>query len=147
MDSSRRQFLGAIGQVSIGAAATVAGANSAAAATSSSADTSKPTGPKWGMVVDLRKCIGCQACTVACIMENAVPENAFRTHVSVYEVVKEGRDPAMVMLPRLCNHCDEPPCVEVCPVEATLQEGRHRRGAGGCFALRWLRLLRSGLPL
>ncbi|WP_319516235.1 sulfate reduction electron transfer complex DsrMKJOP subunit DsrO [uncultured Cohaesibacter sp.] len=122
MDSSRRQFLGAIGQVSIGAAATVAGANNASAATGSASDGTQTTGPKWGMVVDLRKCIGCQACTVACIMENAVPEDSFRTHVSVYEVVKEGRDPAMVMLPRLCNHCDEPPCVEVCPVEATYKK-------------------------
>ncbi|WP_138468834.1 sulfate reduction electron transfer complex DsrMKJOP subunit DsrO [Poseidonocella sp. HB161398] len=112
MDTTRRGFLGAIGQVSIGAAASVAGADPAAAETGA---------PHWGMVVDLRKCIGCQACTVACIMENAVPEDAFRTHVSVYELVAEGQDPAMVMLPRLCNHCDDPPCVPVCPVGATFK--------------------------
>ena len=120
MDRNRRDFLGAIGQVTIGATATIAGANAAGASTSP-----KPEqGPHWGMVVDLRKCIGCQACTVACILENNVPEDAFRTHVSVYEVLKDGGDPAMVMLPRLCNHCDEPPCVSVCPVQATFkQEG------------------------
>lgn len=122
MDSSRRQFLGSIGQVTIGAAASIAGANSADAASGSATDATDATGPHWGMVIDLRKCIGCQACTVACIMENDVPEDALRTNVSVYEVVKEGRDPAMVMLPRLCNHCDEPPCIPVCPVGATYKK-------------------------
>lgn len=114
MDTTRRGFLGAIGQVTIGAAASVAGA-------SQSAEAAAGQPAHWGMVVDLRKCIGCQACTVACIMENDVPEDAFRTHVSVYELVKDGQDPAMVMLPRLCNHCDDPPCVPVCPVEATFK--------------------------
>ncbi|ATG49272.1 sulfate reduction electron transfer complex DsrMKJOP subunit DsrO [Celeribacter ethanolicus] len=115
MDTTRRGFLGAIGQVTIGAAASVAGAGQSASAAEGEHV------PHWGMVVDLRKCIGCQACTVACIMENAVPEDAFRTHVSVYELVKDGKDPAMVMLPRLCNHCDDPPCLPVCPVEATFK--------------------------
>lgn len=115
MDTTRRGFLGAVGKVTIGAAASVAGASQSAAASEGG-----PV-PHWGMVVDLRKCIGCQACTVACIMENDVPEDAFRTHVSVYELVKDGQDPAMVMLPRLCNHCDDPPCVPVCPVEATFK--------------------------
>lgn len=114
MDTTRRGFLGAIGHVTIGAAASVAGAGQSASAEGTNV-------PHWGMVVDLRKCIGCQACTVACIMENAVPEDAFRTHVSVYELVKDGQDPAMVMLPRLCNHCDDPPCLPVCPVEATFK--------------------------
>jgi tetrathionate reductase subunit B len=118
MDTTRRGFLGAIGKVTIGAAASVAGASQVAEA----AQTDTPTAvPHWGMVVDLRKCIGCQACTVACIMENDVPQDAFRTHVSVYELVKDGQDPAMVMLPRLCNHCDDPPCLPVCPVEATFK--------------------------
>ncbi|WP_319530240.1 sulfate reduction electron transfer complex DsrMKJOP subunit DsrO [uncultured Cohaesibacter sp.] len=124
MDTTRRHFLGSVGQVTIGAAATVAGANHAKAKTTSATDGNTGSSPHWGMVVDLRKCIGCQACTVACVMENAVPEDSFRTHVSVYEVLQDGGDPAMVMLPRLCNHCDEPPCVPVCPVEATYkQEG------------------------
>lgn len=77
-------------------------------------------GPRWGMVVDTARCIGCQACTVSCIMENAVPEDSFRTIVSTYEV-REGDRAAMVMLPRLCNHCEEPPCIPVCPVGATYQ--------------------------
>ena len=79
-------------------------------------------GKRYGMVVDLRKCIGCQACTVSCSMENLPPIGQFRTTVLQYEVDR-GTDvpPAMVSLPRLCNHCEEPPCVPVCPVQATFQ--------------------------
>ena len=72
------------------------------------------------MVVDVQQCIGCQACTVSCIMENDVPENSFRTIVSTYEV-NDGAHSGTYMLPRLCNHCDEPPCIPVCPVGATFQ--------------------------
>ena len=78
----------------------------------------------WAMLVDLRKCIGCQACTVACIHENHVPEGSFRTVVSTYSVALAGdaQQPARsVMLPRLCNHCENPPCVPVCPVGATFK--------------------------
>ncbi|PTW62075.1 tetrathionate reductase subunit B [Breoghania corrubedonensis] len=124
MATNRRDFLRSIGTVTMGAAASVAGASSPARSATDTAGAAAAKGPHHGMVVDLRKCIGCQACTVACIMENDVPEGAFRTHVSVYEIVREGKDPAMAMLPRLCNHCDEPACVPVCPVGATFkQEG------------------------
>ncbi|THF63353.1 sulfate reduction electron transfer complex DsrMKJOP subunit DsrO [Pseudothauera rhizosphaerae] len=77
----------------------------------------------WGMLVDVRRCIGCQACTVACMQENAVPEGSFRTVVSTYSVeVTDAPQPAgTYVLPRLCNHCDDPPCVPVCPVGATFK--------------------------
>ena len=79
-------------------------------------------GKRFGMLVDLRKCIGCQACTVSCSVENQPPIGQFRTTVLQYEINKDdGSAPAMVSLPRLCNHCDEPPCVPVCPVQATFQ--------------------------
>lgn len=80
------------------------------------------TGKRFGMLIDLRKCIGCQACTVGCSMENLPPIGQFRTTVLQYEV--EDYDdglPAMFNLPRLCNHCENPPCVPVCPVQATFQ--------------------------
>lgn len=79
--------------------------------------------PHWAMLVDVAKCIGCQACTMSCIQENAVPEGSFRTVVSTYSVaLAEAEQPAGThMLPRLCNHCDEPPCIPVCPVGATFK--------------------------
>lgn len=78
---------------------------------------------QWAMLVDVRKCIGCQACTMSCIQENAVPEGSFRTVVSTYSVrLSDGTQPAgTYVLPRLCNHCDEPPCIPVCPVGATFK--------------------------
>ena len=80
-------------------------------------------GKRYGMLVDLRKCIGCQACTVSCSVENLPPLGQFRTTVLQYEVDFKGHPTpsAMVSLPRLCNHCDNPPCVPVCPVQATFQ--------------------------
>jgi tetrathionate reductase subunit B len=69
------------------------------------------------MVVDLNKCIGCQACTASCKAEFNVPVGVFRTWVSEFE---DGNYPNVKVefLPSLCNHCDEPPCVPVCPVQA-----------------------------
>lgn len=78
-------------------------------------------GRRYGMVVDMRKCIGCQACTVSCSMENLPPIGQFRTTVLQYEVDRQDGAPALINLPRLCNHCDNPPCVPVCPVQATFQ--------------------------
>ena len=79
-------------------------------------------GKRFGMVVDLRKCIGCQACTVGCSMENLPPIGQFRTTVLQYEVEDYDNGlPAMFNLPRLCNQCENPPCIPVCPVQATFQ--------------------------
>ena len=74
--------------------------------------------PRWAMVIDLRKCIGCYACQASCKMENGVPYEFFRTHV---EQIERGRYPNVrrAFLPVLCNHCEKPSCVPVCPVGAT----------------------------
>lgn len=71
---------------------------------------------RWGMLVDLKKCIGCRACTVACKAENEVPLGVFRTTVHYLE---EGKfpNPKRSFAPTLCNHCSEPPCTKVCPVD------------------------------
>lgn len=113
--TSRRSFLTI-------AAAAVAGAPATAVAAVSSTATGAQAGktPHWGMVVDLRKCIGCQACTVACAQENRLPVGQHRTHVPVYEVDGPA-GPSQAVLPRLCNHCDDPPCMPVCPVDATFK--------------------------
>lgn len=75
-------------------------------------------GKRYGMVIDLRKCVGCQACTSACKNENHVPNDKFRTYVPEYEL---GSYPNVrkIFLPQLCNHCAEPSCVSVCPTGAT----------------------------
>lgn len=76
---------------------------------------------RYAMLVDLRRCIGCQSCTVSCSVENQTPIGEFRTTVRQYEVTNEQNITNNVLLPRLCNHCDNPPCVPVCPVQATYQ--------------------------
>ena len=116
MDHARRNFLQGLGALTFG---TSAGA--AEQAMAAPAPAPGGAGHRWAMVVDLLKCIGCQACTVSCIHENAVPEGSFRTIVSTYEV-SDGKTTAMVMLPRLCNHCADAPCIPVCPVGATWQQ-------------------------
>lgn len=73
---------------------------------------------RWGMVIDLRRCVGCRGCTVACKAENNVPSGVFRTRVH-YEEVGAYPDTRPRYLPLFCNHCDNPPCVPVCPVSAT----------------------------
>lgn len=112
MDSTRRKFLAT-------AAATLTTPLWGEAASTGMTEDSQET-PRWVMVIDLRKCIGCQACTVACSTENRMPAGQFRTLVSQYEIEKNG-EPRSAMLPRLCNHCEEPPCIPVCPVQATYQ--------------------------
>jgi len=73
---------------------------------------------KWIMVIDQQKCIGCQACTVSCNTENNLPPGVLYRPVPKVEV---GTFPNVgwVFTPRPCMHCDNPPCVPVCPVKAT----------------------------
>jgi len=75
---------------------------------------------KWAMVIDLRRCVGCNGCTVACITENKLPPGV------VYRpVLTETRgtypNVARRFVARPCMQCDEPPCVDVCPVNATYE--------------------------
>lgn len=72
----------------------------------------------WGMVIDLRRCVGCNACTVACKAENNTPPGV-TYHVVLEEEI--GRYPNVTrrFLPRPCMQCEHPPCARVCPVKAT----------------------------
>jgi len=84
--------------------------------------------PRWGMVIDLDKCVGCQACSVACKEENNVPhgspsEQKLRREIYWHKVIaaSTGSYPSakVTVVPMPCMHCDTPPCVTVCPANAT----------------------------
>ncbi len=85
------------------------------------AHAAEKNGPHWSMLVDTRRCIACQACTMACSMENASPDGEFRTVVATYVVTDAKGGSELATLPRLCNHCENPPCVPVCPIFATFK--------------------------
>lgn len=72
----------------------------------------------WIMVIDTRKCIGCSACTIACVAENNLPPGVVYRPV-VSQEFGEFPNVQMRFTPRPCMQCDEPPCVDVCPVQAT----------------------------
>lgn len=73
---------------------------------------------RYAMILDLRKCFGCNACTVACKQANATPPETFFTRVVVGE---EGTFPntKQTYMPHICYHCDNAPCVEICPTGAS----------------------------
>jgi len=72
---------------------------------------------RFGFVIDQRRCIGCHACTVACKAEHGVELGVFRTWVKYIET-GEFPDTRRQFSVLRCNHCDDAPCVEVCPVTA-----------------------------
>lgn len=71
----------------------------------------------WGMVIDLRKCIGCMTCTVACEVENFLPRGVSWGKVADFE---DGEFPKVkrTFLQLPCMQCEEPACKNVCPTEA-----------------------------
>lgn len=75
---------------------------------------------RWGMVINLNKCIGCYGCMVACKQEHYLPPKIFWGRVLVDEA---GKFPSVKKLvyPVLCNHCKDAACVKVCPTGASIK--------------------------
>jgi len=90
--------------------------------------------PRYGMVIDLDRCTGCRACMESCKVENNTPEATFWMYVFRFE---EGEypDTRVRFMPRPCMHCDNAPCVKVCPVGA-----RYKR-EDGLVATDWERCI------
>ncbi len=73
---------------------------------------------RWAMAIDLKKCIGCHACTTGCMSENLTPPDIHYRPVKEEEL-GEFPNTGMRFLPRPCMQCDAPSCTQVCPVTAT----------------------------
>ncbi|MFC1910538.1 4Fe-4S dicluster domain-containing protein, partial [Chloroflexota bacterium] len=73
---------------------------------------------RYGMVIDLKRCVGCDTCTMACKAANATTRGILWNRVLKYE---SGKYPysKLNFLPMLCMHCKEPECEKVCPTGAT----------------------------
>lgn len=116
---------------------------------------------RWVYLIDTRLCIGCGSCVRACRAENGVPEGMYRTWIERYEIPVEGESyvdspdggangfhpvttglnvQKSFFVPKLCNHCQQTPCIQVCPVGASyrtrdgviLVDAEHCIGCGYC---------------
>ncbi len=135
-----RKTAGAIGKQS----QTKPGAAKRATRLADGIDTEVDPTKRWGYVIDAGACIGCRRCQWACKQENNVPDTLSPPWIEVFQLdgtvdltgnptMEELRDGATTdytksplegkrYLPVQCNHCDNPPCVKVCPTGATYKD-------------------------
>jgi len=94
-------------------------------------------GQQRAMIIDLNRCTGCQSCVIACKLQTHTAQNRFNTRIMEKET---GRFPAsrVTFTPSQCHHCENPPCVPVCPEQATFKL------ANGIVVTDWNRCIADG---
>lgn len=75
---------------------------------------------RLGMLLDLKRCVGCGACVVACQLENNQKQGVSWIKIDATEWGEEIGSSGRVYIPHSCMHCEEPPCAEVCPTGASI---------------------------
>jgi Fe-S-cluster-containing dehydrogenase component len=84
-----------------------------------------PYKPHYSMVIRQNRCIDCERCMEACVRTNKVPSYGYRTTILELQKDLGPTGTERVFMPVLCNHCNRPPCVRVCPTTATYKDKKN----------------------